>query len=184
MKERWRTEVCSTWADLTLSSSSVSNSLIRWSSASSMSDSSSRPERHSVFVVFENVPIFWQTDSAVSCESSPHLFVVPVRRAQRWLWSADWRCSLTELKTRCCTETDGRLKTHSLLMLRDETHTQKTGTNELKSVCAFRLHGCAHTAHKTITSSKNRKAHNPFWSLFTPNYPSINTLKYTQNKVN
>lgn len=47
--------------DLTLSSSSVSSSLVRWSIASSISESNSRPERDSTLVIFGKVLNLWHS---------------------------------------------------------------------------------------------------------------------------
>lgn len=106
--------------DLTLSSSSVRSSLVRWSTASSISESSRRPERQSVSVRF-NTKLNFHV-SAVHCALT-NPFVVPAVWAQTWLWSADWRYSQPERRTPCCTEMDGRQETHSLLLWRG-THNE------------------------------------------------------------
>lgn len=48
IEEERQMESCPTCADLTLLSSSVSTSLVRWSTASSISESDSKPERENI----------------------------------------------------------------------------------------------------------------------------------------
>lgn len=81
--------------------------------------------------------------------TASHLFVEPVRWAWRWLWSADWSCSLPELKTSCCTETHGRLKALSLQLSKDETQRHRGVKNlEFLFVSNFNSVLCLH-GHKT-----------------------------------